>query len=71
MTRIRSVITLGLASLYLSNVFLRSGVLAFINILLVVLVLVLSLLVVSGSTRIISYSFFIVSAALLFYYKAP
>jgi len=71
LVRVRGVVTLALAVLYLVNVFLKSGMLENINVILVVIVLIPSLLLVTGITRIIGYSFFMVSAILLFYSKAP
>ncbi len=71
MARIRSAMTLALAVLYLVSAFWKSGALENLDIILAVVVLGLSLADVSGTSRIIGYSFFIVSSVLLFYYRAP
>jgi len=71
LTVCRSSVTLGFAILYLANIFLKSGILDIINIILIIAVLLLSLPVITGTTRFLVYLFFIVSAAMFIYFRAP
>jgi hypothetical protein len=65
------MVTFFLAISYLTNVFVRSAILNDFNIFLMVIVIVLSFPVVTGSSRIIGYAIFAVSGALLIYCQAP
>ncbi|NLM21890.1 MAG: C4-dicarboxylate ABC transporter [Peptococcaceae bacterium] len=69
--RIRSMLTFGLAITYLTNVFIASAVLNNFNIFIMVVVILLSLPAVTGSSRIIGYASLAVSIILLLIYQAP
>lgn len=67
----RSVITLCFAVSHIVNVFLRSSLLDGVNVILMVMVLVMSLLVSTGSSRLIGVILIATSVGLLVYVQAP
>lgn len=70
-TRIRSVITFCLAIGYLSNLWIKSDIIQDFNLILLVIVILLSLTVVTGTAKLIGYVTFALSIILLFFYHAP
>jgi len=70
-TRIRSLLTFGLAILYLSNLLIKSDFITDIIIFLMVIVIGLSFPSVTGSSKIIGYASFAVSIVILLGYHAP
>jgi len=70
-TRIRSVITFSLAIIYLSNLYIQSDLIGDLTLILLVILLSLSLAVVTGSAKVISYVSCGLSISLLIYYHAP
>lgn len=71
MRTVRSVITLCFAVCYIINVFLRAPLLDDVNIALMVVVLVMSVLVSAGSSRLIGVILIVISIGLLLYAQAP
>lgn len=71
LTHTRSVLTFTLAIAYLSNLFLQAVWINHLIIILMSIVILLSLLVVSGSAKIIGYISFAVSIIIFLYYQAP
>ncbi len=70
-TRIRSVITFCLAIIFLSNLYIKSDLIGDLTLILLVIVLSLSLTVVTGSVKVISYVSCALSISLLILYHAP
>ena len=70
-TRIRSLITFCLAIIFLSNLYIKSDLIGDLTLILLVIVLSLSLTVVTGSAKVISYVSCVLSISLLIYYHAP
>ncbi|HHV64963.1 MAG TPA: hypothetical protein GXX46_07820 [Peptococcaceae bacterium] len=71
LTNIRSTFTFSMAILYLINFFVQSSFLHWIVLILMVSVIGLSLVVVTGSSKVIGYISFGVSIFLLISYGAP
>lgn len=71
LTRIRSLLTFGLAVAYLVNLLIQSQVIENIILSLMIIVILLSFTAVTGSSKVIGYLSFSVSIALLLYYHAP
>ncbi|SHN86942.1 C4-dicarboxylate ABC transporter [Desulfitobacterium chlororespirans] len=71
LTRIRSLLTFGLAVTYLGNLLLRSQALEDLILVLMIIVIVLGFTAVTGSSKIIGYLSFAVSIALLLHFDAP
>ncbi|WP_242830626.1 hypothetical protein [Desulfitobacterium hafniense] len=71
LTRIRSLLTFGLAVTYLGNLLMRSQALEDLIIVLMIIVILLGFTAVTGSSKIIGYLSFAVSIALLLYFDAP
>ncbi len=71
LTRIRSIITLCLAIVYLSNLYIKSDLITNLNLILLVIVLALSMTVVTGTAKVIGYASFALSIILLLVYHAP
>jgi DcuC family C4-dicarboxylate transporter len=69
--RIRSMLTFVLAISYLMNVFIASAVLHNFSIFIMIIVIMLSLPAVTGSSRIIGYASLALSIFLLLIYQAP
>ena len=67
----RSVITLCFAVCYIINVFLHAPLLDDVNVLLMVVVLVMSVFVSTGSSRLIGVVLIVISVGLLLYAQAP
>lgn len=70
-TRIRSVITFCLAIVYLSNLGIKSDLLKDLNLIFLIIIISLSLLVVTGSAKVIGYVSYALSIMLLVIYHAP
>lgn len=68
---VRSVITLCFAVCYIINVFLRAPLLDDVNIVLMIVVLVMSIFVSNGSSRLIGVILIAISVGLLLYAQAP
>lgn len=68
---VRSVITLCFAVCYIINVFLRAPLLDDVNIVLMIVVLVMSIFVSTGSSRLIGVILIAISVGLLLYAQAP
>lgn len=68
---IRSLLTFSLAIIYLSNLFIQSKWLSHLTFILLILVILMVLPVVTGSSKIIGYISFGISIFLFIYYKAP
>ncbi len=71
LTRIRSILTFSLAIVYLSNLFIQSVWINHLTLVLIVFVIVLSLMVATGSSKIIGYISIILSIFILVTYNAP
>ncbi len=71
LTRIRSLLTFGLAVTYLGNLLIRSQALEDLILVLMIIVILLGFTAVTGSSKIIGYLSFAVSIALLLYFDAP
>ena len=71
LTRIRSITTLCLAIVYLSNLCIKSDLITDLNLILLVIVLALSMTVVTGTAKVIGYVSFALSIFLLLVYHAP
>lgn len=71
MTRVRSLLTFTLAIIYLSNLLIKSNGIHQLILIMMVLVIVLSLIAVTNSSKVIGYTLFVVSILLFLYYKAP
>lgn len=71
LTRIRSLLTFGLAIAYLSNLFIQSVWINHLTLVLIVIVIVLSLMVATGSSKIIGYISITLSIFILLAYNAP
>lgn len=69
--RIRSALTLGIAIVFLSNLFIKSNLIEEFNLLSMLIVIGLSFIVVSGTTLIIGFMLFALSIVLFLYYQAP
>ncbi|HZK86190.1 MAG TPA: C4-dicarboxylate ABC transporter [Desulfosporosinus sp.] len=70
-TRIRSVTTFCLAIVYLSNLYIKSDLIMDLNLILLVIVILLSMPVITGSAKVIGYVSFVLSIILLLSYRAP
>jgi C4-dicarboxylate transporter, DcuC family len=70
-TQIRSLFTFCLGIGYLGNVFLKSSLISNLNLILMIIVIVLSFTVVTGTSKLIGYSTFTLSIFLLLYSHAP
>lgn len=71
LTRIRSLLTFGLAVTYLGNLLIKSQVIEISILILMISVILLSFIAVTGSSKIIGYLSFAVSIALLLHSDAP
>lgn len=71
LTRIRSLLTFSLAIVYLSNLFIQSVWITHLILGIIVIVILLSLSVATGSSKIIGYISITISIAILLYYNAP
>ncbi len=69
--RIRSVLTLGIAIIFLVNLFIKSNLINDCNLILMLIVVGLSFIVVSGTTLIIGGLLFGLSIILFLFYHAP
>ncbi|MDO0824213.1 C4-dicarboxylate ABC transporter [Desulfosporosinus nitroreducens] len=69
--RIRSVLTLGIAIIFLFNLFIKSSLIYDFNLILMLIVVGLSFIVVSGTTLIIGGMLFGLSIILFLFYHAP
>ncbi|MCO1602454.1 C4-dicarboxylate ABC transporter [Desulfosporosinus nitroreducens] len=69
--RIRSVLTLGIAIIFLFNLFIKSNLINDFNLILMLIVVGLSFIVVSGTTLIIGGLLFGLSIILFLFYHAP
>lgn len=70
-SRLRSILTFGIAIIFLSNLFVKSDLLQDLNLVLMIVVIFLSFLVVSGTTLIIGSLLFLLSIILFVSYGAP
>ena len=68
---VRSIVTLCFAICYIANVFLRIQLLSDLNMVLMLVVLVMSALVATGSSRFIGIALIAISVCLLLYAQAP
>ncbi|MGI1659990.1 MAG: C4-dicarboxylate ABC transporter [Desulfitobacterium sp.] len=71
LTRIRSILTFALSITYLGNLAIKSPAIEDLIFVLLLIVLGLSFMEVSGSSRAIGYATFTISSILLLYTKAP
>lgn len=70
-SRLRSILTFGIAIIFLSNLFVKSDFLQDLNLVMMLVVIFLSFLVVSGTTLIIGSMLFLLSIILFLSYGAP
>ncbi len=70
-SRIRSVLTFCIAIIFLSNLFIKSNLMDDLNLILMLIVIVLSFKVVTGTILIIGVMLFASSIILFLYYHAP
>lgn len=71
LTRVRSLLTFILAIVYLSNLLIQSPWIHQLILILMVLVILLSLIAVTNSSKVIGYILFAVSILIFLYFKAP
>jgi C4-dicarboxylate transporter, DcuC family len=71
LTSVRGLLTLSLALGYLANYFIKSNLISHFNVVLMIIVLVLSFMVVTGTSKIIGYMSFILSILIFLYSHAP